>query len=435
MVNDVTKHLFSSGTVEFLHGYLTQPTVSPANRIVHALNFLPCTIKDVSSSIHHEQLLGISSLRDISSNLIPSTTLSPPTLDPVPYLPLPVPVFPFQDHPPLPPPRVVPLPRMVPLPRVDPHPRMDHAPPIAPIPTIFPSPDLVPPTPSQPVSHQTRSCLALTAHAVLRCKYSSDFINNCNFSVIDVTTCQTLEHCQLCRHPSYKEVWSCLYSNELGCLFKGVGSNPTNTVQRAKGTDTFKVIHYENIPQDRSKEIPYSKVVCLVPPKKSEPNLTCITIGDNRICYPEDVGTKTASCDIFKLVINSVLSRKDAKYVTFDISNFYLHTPLDRPEYVCIKLSDIPQYFIKEYELLDSAQDGWVYFEINRGVYGLPQSGILAKKLFRECLVKHGYYQFPTTPGLWRHKWHPILFRLIVDNFGAEYVGDRHAHHLRDALK
>ena len=147
------------------------------------------------------------------------------------------------------------------------------------------------------------------------------------------------------------------------------------------------------------------------------------------------MGTKTASLDLVKLVINSFISRKDVKYVTFDISNFYLQTPLDRPEYVCVNLSDIPQDFIDEYDLLESFQGGWVYLEINRGVYILPQSGILANKLFEERLANHVYYQCTITPGLWRHKWRPILFSLIVNNFGFEYVEYRHAHHLRDALK
>ena len=61
---------------------------------------------------------------------------------------------------------------------------------------------------------------------------------------------------------------------------------------------------------DHRKEITYSKVVCMFCPKKQYPNRTCVTIGRNRINYPGDVGTKTASLDIFKLVINSFLSRK-----------------------------------------------------------------------------------------------------------------------------
>ena len=75
-----------------------------------------------------------------------------------------------------------------------------------------------------------------------------------------------------------------------------------------------------------------------------------------------------------------------------------------------------------------------MYFEIQRGVYGLPQSGMLSNKILEQRLNKAGYYQFPTTPGLWRHKWRPILFCLIVNDFGIEYVDKRHADHLRDIL-
>ena len=101
-------------------------------------------------------------------------------------------------------------------------------------------------------------------------------------------------------------------------------------------------------------------MVCLVLPKRDDPNHTSITIFGNRICYPGDFDTNTASLDIVKLVINKFLSSKDAKYFTFDIYKFYLNTHLDRPKYVCIKLSDISQDFIDEHDLLDSVQDGWV---------------------------------------------------------------------------
>ncbi len=48
------------------------------------------------------------------------------------------------------------------------------------------------------------------------------------------------------------------------------------------------------------------------------------------------------------------------------------------PEYVRIKMTDIPDEFIEEYNLIGRDRDGWVYFEIRQGCYGLPQSGILA---------------------------------------------------------
>jgi hypothetical protein len=45
-------------------------------------------------------------------------------------------------------------------------------------------------------------------------------------------------------------------------------------------------------------------------------------------------------------------------------------------------------------------------------------------------LLAEGYYEAESTPGLWRHKWRPIQFCLIVDDFGVEYVGIEHFDHL-----
>ena len=50
-------------------------------------------------------------------------------------------------------------------------------------------------------------------------------------------------------------------------------------------------------------------------------------------------------------------------------------------------------------------------------------------------LEKAGYYEATTTPGLWSHKWRPIQFFLLVDNFGIEYVGKEHALHLLKTLE
>jgi hypothetical protein len=105
------------------------------------------------------------------------------------------------------------------------------------------------------------------------------------------------------------------------------------------------------------------------------------------------------------------------------------------PEYVRIKITDIPAEFIEEYKLAGTDRDGWIYFEIRCGCYGLPQAGILANDLLRSRLLAEGYYEAESTPGLWRHKWRPIQFCLIVDDFGVEYVGIEHFTHLLDVLK
>ena len=84
-------------------------------------------------------------------------------------------------------------------------------------------------------------------------------------------------------------------------------------------------------------------VVCEVKPHKEDPNQSRITVAGSQICYPGDVGAPIGSLDLVKLIINSVLLRCNVHFVCFDFKNFYLQTPMERSEYVRIKLSDIPQ--------------------------------------------------------------------------------------------
>ena len=66
---------------------------------------------------------------------------------------------------------------------------------------------------------------------------------------------------------------------------------------------------------------------------------------------------------------------------------------MPNPEYVRIKITDIPAEFIEEYKLAGKDRDGWIYFEIRRGCYGLPQASILANDLLRSRLLVEGYYE------------------------------------------
>ena len=59
---------------------------------------------------------------------------------------------------------------------------------------------------------------------------------------------------------------------------------------------------------------------------------------------------------------------------------------MDRSDYVRIKLLDIPQELIEENNLSKAVQNGWIYFEILRGCYGLPQSIRLTNDLLRTRL-------------------------------------------------
>ena len=79
--------------------------------------------------------------------------------------------------------------------------------------------------------------------------------------------------------------------------------------------------------------------------------------------------------------------------------------------------------------------NGAVYIEIRKGVYGLPQAGMLANKLLKRRLAQHGYYEVRHTPGYWRHMWRPIDFMLVVDDFGVGYEKNEHALHLLQMLR
>jgi hypothetical protein len=174
-------------------------------------------------------------------------------------------------------------------------------------------------------------------------------------SVLDPETSKFLENCQLHQDPHYKTAWDTSYANKLGRLCQGIGSGSAPTGQQAADTNTFYIIDYKDIPSHKCKEICHTMVVCEVCPEKDDPDRTRITIGGNRICYPGNVGTNTASLELVKLLLNSVLFRKGAWFSTIVLKNFYLDTPMPDPEYVRIKLFDIPDEFIKEYNL--SGQD------------------------------------------------------------------------------
>ncbi len=50
-------------------------------------------------------------------------------------------------------------------------------------------------------------------------------------------------------------------------------------------------------------------------------------------------------------------------------------------------------------------------------------------------MLPHGYYECANMPGLWKHKTRHILFALVADNVGVEYVGKEHVNTLIWCIK
>ena len=238
-----------------------------------------------------------------------------------------------------------------------------------------------------------------------------------------------MEYRHLINNPTTKQTWENSFCNEVGRLAQGRQSTGL------PGTNTLFFIPYDDIPEDRRKDVTYARIVVDYRPQKAEPHRTRITVGGNRINYPDTVTTETAELTTHKLLLNSVVSTRGAKYMTADIGNFYLGTPMERFEYMFMPMKYIPLEIQQQYNLQALAKDGKVYTRIEKGMYGLPQAGILANHQLRKNLLPFGYYPCKNTPGLWKHTWRPIMFTLVVDDFGVKYTGREHADHLISALQ
>jgi hypothetical protein len=150
-----------------------------------------------------------------------------------------------------------------------------------------------------------------------------------------------------------------------------------NKINRLYNTNTIRFIRRSDIP--KGQKVTYGSFVVDIKDHKEEKERTRLTVGGDQIEYPGDKSTRTAGLTTAKILTNSVISTPNAKFLVIDINNFYLNTPppLGRFEYMVINLVSLPQETIKKYDLNEHAQDGKVYIEIQKGMYGLPQGGIL----------------------------------------------------------
>ncbi|KAL7485762.1 hypothetical protein ACHAW6_011360 [Cyclotella cf. meneghiniana] len=103
-------------------------------------------------------------------------------------------------------------------------------------------------------------------------------------------------------------------------------------------------------------------------------------------------------------MINSIISMPHAQWMTVDIKNFYLNTPLRRYKYLKLWLKDLPEDVIDYYNMWENATvDGFVYVEVRKGMYGLPQVGLVVQELLEKRLNTKGYKQSKFTLELWMH--------------------------------
>jgi hypothetical protein len=64
------------------------------------------------------------------------------------------------------------------------------------------------------------------------------------------------------------------------------------------------------------------------PEKVDEPNRTRLVAKGGRVHYSGNAGMPTANLLTVKLLINSTISTVGAKFMTMDIKDFYVNTPM-----------------------------------------------------------------------------------------------------------
>jgi hypothetical protein len=192
---------------------------------------------------------------------------------------------------------------------------------------------------------------------------------------------------------------------------------------------TGRLIRIGDIP--RGRKATYYNPRCRIKMKNGELQYRVRgTAGGDRVEYDGETAAFTASMQTLKIVLNAVVSDQNARFATADIKDYYLGTPLldkhgnPATEYMRINLKHIPTDVQQRYNMSEYVHNNHVYVEINKSIYGLPQSGRLSQDRLIKHLANYDYVQCPNTPALFRHRTKNFAFTLVVDDFGIKYTDE-----------
>ena len=122
-------------------------------------------------------------------------------------------------------------------------------------------------------------------------------------------------------------------------------------------------------------------VVDLRPNKAVHERLRMCMGGDNMESVMETT-TRTSDLTTCTLHMNGVVSTPGARFAGGDVKDFYLNTPLKKKRYVKVRAKYISEETIKKHKLEQYIEDdGWLHFEIGKGMYSISEAGRLANDL------------------------------------------------------
>ena len=127
-------------------------------------------------------------------------------------------------------------------------------------------------------------------------------------------------------HGPQSNIWQVALSNELGRLAQGINN--------VEGNDVLDFIPFKEVPSGRI--VTYANMVCDIRPLKTEKYRVQLTVGGDRLQYPDDTTSLAATLLETKLLLNSTIfqSAKGARFMILDIKDFFLQTEMQQPEYM-----------------------------------------------------------------------------------------------------
>ena len=153
-----------------------------------------------------------------------------------------------------------------------------------------------------------------------------------------------MEYQQAMKNQKYSKLYEREYSKELGRFAQGMPG-------QAEGIDTLLFIEKSNVKVYIWIDITYGRVVVKYIPEKDDPYRVQLYVGGERLHCPWDCVTPTVDMITVKLLLNSIVWKPNAKFMSIEIKDFYLNMSIPRYEYMRLKLSDLPNNVICQYNM------------------------------------------------------------------------------------
>ena len=160
-------------------------------------------------------------------------------------------------------------------------------------------------------------------------------------------------------------------------------------------------------------------------------------VGGGDRCYVDyPVATHTCPMSVFKILLHATVS-ENSHFGSLDLTDFFLGSLMPAPEYLIIMAAQFTPALldtlgITPFLQTDSKGRSYFFTEVSKTMYGFRQAGFHANEQVIAHLLSHGYYQ--TQPCLFTHTTDPIVFCLVVDDYGVKYTHVAQFHRLVDCL-